>query len=63
MIRIEDLKVTFNPGTAVETRALKGVDLEIAAGEFVTVIGSTGPASRRCSIASPVISHRSPAGS
>ena len=42
MIRIEGLKVTFNPGTAIETRALKGVDLEIAAGEFVTVIGSNG---------------------
>ncbi len=42
MIRIEGLQVTFNPGTAIETRALTGVDLEIPAGQFVSVIGSNG---------------------
>ncbi len=42
MIRVEDLKVTFSPGTVMETRALQGVTTEIAAGEFVTVIGSNG---------------------
>ncbi len=42
MIRIENLHVTFNPGTAIETRALRGLDLEIPAGQFVTVIGSNG---------------------
>lgn len=42
MIRIEDLTVTFNPGTALETRALRGLDFEMAPGEFVTVIGSNG---------------------
>lgn len=42
MIRIEDLTVTFNPGTALETRALSGLGFEMAPGEFVTVIGSNG---------------------
>ena len=42
MIRVEDLKVTFSPGTVMETRALQGVTVDIAAGEFVTVIGSNG---------------------
>ena len=42
MIRIEDLQVTFNPGTAIETRALTGLDLEIPAGQFVSLIGSNG---------------------
>jgi len=42
MIRIDDLHVTFNPGGILEARALRGVGLDIAAGEFVTVIGSNG---------------------
>lgn len=42
MIRVEDLKVTFSPGTVMETRALQGVSTSIAGGEFVTVIGSNG---------------------
>lgn len=42
MIRCEDIKVTFNAGMATEKRALRGVDLEIPQGEFVTVIGSNG---------------------
>jgi len=42
MIRVEDLRVTFNPGTVMETRALQGLSIDIAGGEFVTVIGSNG---------------------
>jgi putative ABC transport system ATP-binding protein len=42
MIRVEDLKMVFNKGTAMETPALDGVNLEIPAGQFVTVIGSNG---------------------
>lgn len=42
MIRVENLHVTFNPGTAIENRALRGVSLEIPEGAFVTVIGSNG---------------------
>ena len=42
MIRVEDIAVTFNPGTALETRALNGLRLEIPEGQFVTLIGSNG---------------------
>ncbi|WP_142847810.1 ABC transporter ATP-binding protein [Telmatospirillum sp. J64-1] len=42
MISVSDVHVTFNPGTPVETRALRGLSLDIPAGEFVTVIGSNG---------------------
>lgn len=42
MINIDNIHVTFNPGTAIETHALCGLDLEIPDGQFVTVIGSNG---------------------
>jgi putative ABC transport system ATP-binding protein len=42
MIRASGLRVTFNPGTPMETPALRGLDLVIPTGEFVTVIGSNG---------------------
>ena len=42
MIRLERIRVTFHPGSAVETRALCDLQLNISAGEFVTVIGSNG---------------------
>ncbi len=42
MISVENVHVTFNPGTAIETKALRGLDLQIPAGQFVTVIGSNG---------------------
>jgi len=42
MLSAQDLHITFNPGTPIETRALRGMSLDIAAGEFVTVIGSNG---------------------
>lgn len=42
MITIKDIHVTFNAGTAIETRALRGLDLTIAKSQFVTVIGSNG---------------------
>ena len=42
MIRISDLHVTFNRGTAMETKALRGVTLNIKSGDFVCVIGGNG---------------------
>ncbi len=42
MIRCENLRVTFNAGLATEKKALRGIDLVIPEGEFVTVIGSNG---------------------
>jgi len=42
MLQATDLQLTFNAGTPIETRALRGMSLEIPAGQFVTVIGSNG---------------------
>lgn len=42
MIRADNLKITFNAGTPIENRVLRGLSLSIAEGEFVTVIGSNG---------------------
>lgn len=42
MIRLTNVQCTFNGGTVLETRALRDISLSIAAGEFVTVIGSNG---------------------
>lgn len=42
VLDIENIKKTFNPGTANEVRALQGVDLRIEAGSFVIVIGTNG---------------------
>ncbi|MBR3265546.1 MAG: ATP-binding cassette domain-containing protein, partial [Erysipelotrichaceae bacterium] len=42
MLRIKNIKKTFNPGTINEKKALNGVDLVLKDGEFVTVIGSNG---------------------
>ncbi|NRA85964.1 MAG: ABC transporter ATP-binding protein [Rhizobiales bacterium] len=42
MIELNDIHVVFNAGSALETRALKGVNLKVPKGEFITVIGSNG---------------------
>jgi len=42
MIQIEQVGITFNRGTALETRALRNIDLTIPRGQFLTVIGSNG---------------------
>lgn len=42
MVKVSDLHVTFNAGTANENRALQGIDLDFAEGAFLTVIGSNG---------------------
>lgn len=42
MISIRNLHVRFNPGSALEKHALQGIDLDLGANEFVSVIGSNG---------------------
>lgn len=42
MLSAQDLHMTFNAGTPIETRALRGMSLDIPTGQFVTVIGSNG---------------------
>ena len=42
MLNVSGVSKTFFPGTVNERRALVDVDLELAAGDFVTVIGSNG---------------------
>ena len=42
MLRVQNVCKTFNAGTINEKRALTGVNLELAAGDFVTVIGGNG---------------------
>ena len=42
MIRVSGLVVTFGRGTPLEKTALAGIDLAVAAGEFVSIIGSNG---------------------
>lgn len=42
MIRLQNIHVTFAPDTVMEKRGLRGIDLKINEGEFVTVIGSNG---------------------
>jgi len=42
MLQVQDVHLTFNPGSPIETRALRGMSLDIPAGQFVAVIGSNG---------------------
>lgn len=42
MIELAAVEVVFNKGSVLETRALRGIDLVIPQGQFVTVIGSNG---------------------
>lgn len=42
MIIVDNLHVTFNPGTPLERRAVRGISLSLKEGEFATVIGSNG---------------------
>lgn len=42
MIELKNLFITFNRGTAIENPVLRGLSLNVAEGEFVSVIGSNG---------------------
>ena len=42
MLRIENISKTFNPGTVNEKKALSGLSLHLAPGDFAAIIGSNG---------------------
>ncbi|KXS43326.1 MAG: putative ABC transport system ATP-binding protein [Candidatus Frackibacter sp. T328-2] len=42
MLKLQSVRKVFNQGTINENIALKGLDLELATGDFVTIIGSNG---------------------
>jgi putative ABC transport system ATP-binding protein len=42
MISLQSLHITFNAGTPIENHVLRGLNLEIRQGQFVSVIGSNG---------------------
>lgn len=42
MLELKNVKKTFNRGTINEKKALSGVNLKLAPGDFVTVIGGNG---------------------
>lgn len=42
MLEIKNVHKTFNPSTINEKKALKGIDLTLNEGDFVTVIGGNG---------------------
>ena len=41
MLTITNVKKTFNKGTVNEKKALNGINLHLAPGDFVTIIGAT----------------------
>ena len=42
MLKLENIHLTFNPGTVNEKKALEGLNLELEKGDFVTILGSNG---------------------
>ena len=42
MLKLTNITKTFNPGTITEKKALRGIDLTLEDGDFVTVIGGNG---------------------
>ena len=48
MISLSEIHVTFNKDTPLETRALRGMDLNVPKGQFLTVIGSNGAGKSTC---------------
>lgn len=42
MLKVDTAHVLFNEGTPNEVHALRGASLELAAGEFATIVGSNG---------------------
>ena len=42
MLKLENISLTFNPGTVNEKKALENLNLELEKGDFVTILGSNG---------------------
>ena len=42
MLKLENISLTFNPGTVNEKKALENLSLHLEQGDFVTVLGSNG---------------------
>jgi putative ABC transport system ATP-binding protein len=42
MITLKNVRLTFHPGSVMEKKALRGINLKIEEGEFISVIGSNG---------------------
>ena len=42
MLRLENIKKTFNPGTVNEKCAVNGLSLHLEPGDFATIVGSNG---------------------
>ncbi len=42
MLKLTDITKTFNPGTVTEKKVLRGLNLELEDGDFVTIIGGNG---------------------
>ena len=42
MLKLENICLTFNPGTVNEKKALENLNLQLDKGDFVTILGSNG---------------------
>lgn len=42
MLKLENISLTFNPGTVNEKKALENLSLHLNPGDFVTILGSNG---------------------
>ena len=42
MLELNNVSMTFNPGTVNEKKALSDINLKVEKGEFITIIGSNG---------------------
>ena len=42
MLKLENISLTFNPGTVNEKKALENLSLHLEKGDFVTILGSNG---------------------
>ena len=42
MLELKNISKTFDPGTPLENKAIRGLDLKINDGDFITVIGGNG---------------------